>query len=247
MLGGLGYFHSQLKATYEVLKNFRHFYPKNSLIMINDAGKQELYDISRLVNATYFGYSKNLTTGNDVDDIQVMVEWIERFLNAVEQIREEYFILLEDDVLLLREVNFKHISGQMCGYNPNARLPENVTAYLKKFNPLIQDSRIHYGGCGGCILETKFFTNLSTMDWKNELLVYADLSKRFSKNEQSWYFNDCCLSFLCWRYGGEIVQNPAWGDLNVQDTYKRYQSGQLDIVHQYRDHFNKPYSGITVL
>lgn len=247
MIGGLGYFHSQLKATYEVLKNFRHFYPTNSLVMINDAGKDELYDISRLVNAYYHPYSKNLTTGNNVDDIQIMIEWCERFFKAIQEIQEDYCILLEDDVLILREIDVKRISGQIFGYNPNTRLPEKVTEYLKKMNPLIQDSRVHYGGYGGCILETKFFKYISSLNWKEELMIYAELSKRCSKTEQSWYFNDCCLSFLCWRYGGEIVQNPAWGDLSVQGTYKHYQQGQFDIIHQYREHYNKTYSGITVL
>lgn len=242
MLAGLGYFHSQLKATYEVLKNFRHFYPSTSLVVINDAGKSELEDISKIFQATYCPYSKNLTTGNNIDDINVMIEWMERFFHAIETIQESHVILLEDDVILLRFIDETKIQGQIFGYNPNTLLPEKVTQYLKTYNPMVQSQRIHYGGYGGCILEVRFFQWIASQDWKTEMRRYGELSQRFSPTQQSWYFNDCCLSFLCWRYGGEIVQNPEWGDLNIIGTTEKYKKGQLSIVHQYREHYNKPFS-----
>lgn len=249
MIGGIGYFHSQLKATYEIIKNFRFLYPLGSLVMINDAGKQEIQEIAKTFQAIYHPYTKNLTTGNDVDDIQVMIEWIERFFKAIEYVKEDYFIILEDDVLIIKEIDESKIQGDMFGYNPKALLPEKVTEYLKQYNTNIKDARIWYGGCGGCIFKTQTFKNIAKENWKLELLTYAELSKRHHKNEQSWYFNDCCLSFLCWRYGGVIHQNIEWGDCNTAETAQKFKDEKLTIAHQYREHFNKPYQNgnITVL
>jgi len=248
MLGAIGYFHNQLKATYEVLKNFRNFYPLASLIAINDAGHREIAEIAQLFQATYHPYTKNITTGNNSDDIEVMIEWITRFFTGIEQIQEDYFILLEDDVLILREVDIAQIKGQMFAYNPHALLPEKVTTYLKQFNPAIpaNTNRIWYSGCGGTIMQTQFFKDIAkNEDWKAEIYAYGELSKRNGPTEQSWYFNDCCISYLCWRYGGTIEQNTAWGDLNINGTVQRYHRNEITILHQYREHYNKPYSGMA--
>jgi len=50
---------------------------------------------------------------------------------------------------------------------------------------------------------------------------------------------------LCWRYGGTIEQNTAWGDLNINGTVQRYHRNEITILHQYREHYNKPYSGMA--
>jgi len=244
MIGAIGYFHSQLKATYEIIKNYRHFYPSNSLVMINDAGREELKDIAKLFQASYHPYTKNLTTGNNVDDINVMIEWLKRFFKAVKEIKEPHFIILEDDVIIIQSINLSDFTGEMYGYNSNALLPEKVTEYLKNYNSSIQTSRVCYGGCGGCIMNTKFFNEIGDRDWETEIKKYGELSQRYSPNEQSWYFNDCCISFLCWRFGGTIVQNKSWGDLNQAESHEKYKNGKLTIGHQYREHFNKPYQTI---
>jgi len=241
MIGGIGYYYIQPKATYEIIKNFRYFYPLNSLVMINDGGKEEISDIATMFQAVYHPYVKNIGFGSNSDDIQIIVEWIERFFRALEYIKEEYFIILEDDVLILQEIDVFKIKGDMFGYNPNALLPEKVTDYLKQYNSKIKDTRIWYTGCGGCIMKKETFKNISKQNWKEELLTYAELSKRNNKNEQSWYFQDCSLSFLCWRYGGTIEQNDEWGELNTQEGINKLRENRLTILHQYKENFNKPY------
>jgi len=243
MLGAIGYFHSQLRATYEVLKNFRDFFPLASLTVINDAGRPEIAKLAELFQATYHPYSRNITTGNKVDNIEIMIEWMTRFFKGIEQIHEEHFILLEDDVIILRDIDLTQIKGHMYGYNPNALLPEKVTTYLKQCNPDIPShiNRIWYSGCGGTILHTQFFKDIAkNEDWKKEMYIYGELSKVNSPTEQSWYFSDCCITYLCWRYGGTLEQSAEWGDLHVNGTVERYNRNELAIMHQYREHYNKP-------
>uniref|UniRef100_A0A6C0CSN2 Glycosyltransferase n=1 Tax=viral metagenome TaxID=1070528 RepID=A0A6C0CSN2_9ZZZZ len=214
MLASIGYHYDKPHSTYGVLKNFKNFYPNSTSIIINDGGSVHLKEIANIFQAEYIE-SRNLGVGNHLDDIEVMIEWIERYFKAIEHVKEPYFINLEDDILITRPLTFTHLEGEIIGLNENARLPEKVTSYLKQFHSDIQDMRAIYSATGGCIFRTDFFKNIAQEDWKKEIYKYAELSKRFSKTEQSWYHNDCCVSFLCLRYGGKIVQNPEYCDLNV--------------------------------
>lgn len=214
MLASIGYHYDKPHATYGVLQNFKHFYPNSTSVIINDGGSVHLKEIANTFQAEYIE-SRNLGVGNHLDDIEVMIEWIERYFKAIHLVKEPYFINLEDDIIITRPLSFIHIQGEIIGLNENARLPEKVTDYLKQFNPDIQETRAIYSATGGCISRTDFFKKIAQEDWKTEMYTYAELSKRFSKTEQSWYHNDCCVSFLCLRYGGKIVQNPEYCDINV--------------------------------
>lgn len=214
MLASIGYYYNKPHATYGVLQNFKYFYPNSTSVIINDGGSPHLKEIANIFQAHYIE-SRNLGFGDNLDDIEVMIEWIERFFKAIDLVTEPYFINLEDDILITRSLSLDHIEGELFGLNENARLPEKVTTYLKQFNPTIQYERAIYSGAGGCIFRTDFFKKIAQEDWKKEMYIYAELAKRFSKTEQSWYFNDCCISFLCLRYGGKIVKNPEFCDLNV--------------------------------
>lgn len=214
MLGAIGYYYKNLHATYEVLNNFRTFYPLTNIVVINDGGLEEIENIAKTFHAHYIN-SKNLGCGDNLDDIEVMIQWVERFFKAVEYIQEPYFIILEDDVLLRQTPTIDNLPGEMMGLNENILLPEKVTSYLKQFNNNVIEPRTYYSGAGGCILNTEFYKKISQEDWKTEIYTYAELSKRFSKTEQSWYFSDCILSFLCLRYGGQILKNPQLCDLNI--------------------------------
>lgn len=238
-LAGLGYFYNRYIATEKIIQNFRKFYPIETLIFINDNGLPELETIANQNGAVYMPYDENLTTGNDCDDIEVMIKWIERFFAGLEHITEEYIIILEDDVCILKPVSL-NLKYEMNGFNPKALLPENITTYLKQFNNKINQDRIHYGGCGGCILKTQFFKDMSKLNWKEELYKYAEMTKRPAKNIQSWYFNDTCLSFLCWRYGGVVGVNEEWNELYTPDDNElqsHIKNNKTSILHRFRKYF----------
>jgi hypothetical protein len=239
MLSALGYYHNQVKATLEAVKSYRSFYPTGTLVMINDGGKQEIGEIATQYNAIYHPYTKNLGTGVDLDDIEVMIEWMDRFFKAIACIPEEYFVILEDDVKFFQAIHPASIVGDLFGYNPSNLLPEKVTAYLKQYNSKITTPRIWYGGAGGCIGKTETFKRIAQEDWKTQMRVYGELTKRYAKNQQSWYFNDCCVSYLCWRYGGEVCQNEAWDEFHRASIQIKLREGKLAIGHFYKEFYNR--------
>jgi len=238
-LGGLGYFYNRYQATEKIIENYRKFYPTETLTFINDNGLTELETIASKYNAIYMPFAENLTTGNNCDDIYVMIKWIDRFFQAVEYIKEDYFIILEDDVCILKQP-ILNLQYDMNGVNPTALLPEKITSYIKKYNSFVTTSKAPYSGYGGCILKTAFFKNIAKENWKEELKTYAEITKRNSTKEQSWYFNDTCLSFLCLRYGGTIGQNEEWAELLTPYSYEldaHIRNNKTSILHRYRKYF----------
>lgn len=232
MLGAIGYYYNKPKHTEFVLHNFKNYYPNTSIVVINDGGSPELKNIAEHFQAKYIE-TTNLGFGDNLDDIEIMILWLERFFKAVEFIKEPYFIIMEDDVFITKYINLDSIMGEIYGLNENAKLPEKVTDYLKNYNNNITNTHVVYSGAGGCILKTDFFKSIAKEDWKTEIYTYAKLTKRFSKTEQSWYFNDCCLSFLCFRYGGNIIQNPEFIDLHVHP----YRKDAAIIHHHHKIQF----------
>jgi len=239
--GAIGYFHkNKLSTTDTAIKTFKKYYPESTVVMINDGGNPGLEEIAKENNCIYMPYERNVGNGNDCDDIEVMIEWVNRFLKAVNMLTEEYCLILEDDVTLLGMLNTNCLTGEMNGYNPAAKLPEKATEYLKKVNSKVAGERIHYGGCGGCVLKTEFFKKIYQSDWIKEMFIYADLTKRAAKNLQSWYHTDTCISYLCWLYGGNITQNPEWLELQTQnydiETAIGFRNGKR-IFHKYKKHY----------
>ena len=247
MIGAIGYYFNQPKATLEAVKNYRSFYPTGTLVMINDGGVPETEEIATKFNGIYHPYPNNIGFGDNNDDINLTIEWLERFFKAIELIQEDYFIILEDDVKIYRPINTSKIDAEMIGHNPNNYLPVKATAYLKQFNNKIPSNceRIYYGGAGGSICKTDYFKQILKEDWKQELITYAELTKRNHKNEQSWYFNDCGLTFLCWRYGGALKQNPEFDEFHDHNRtiHRKIKENQITIAHKYKEFYNKPYDG----
>ena len=241
MLGAIGYYCTQVKATLEAVKSYRSFYPTGTLVMINDGGREEIGEIAKQYNAIYQPYAKNIGTGVNLDDIEVIIEWLDRLLKGIANIQEEYFVILEDDVKFFQPVDETKIKGDLFGYNASNLLPEKATAYLKQFNPKITTNRVWYGAAGGCIGKTETFKRIAQEDWKTEMRMYGELTKRFAKNQQSWYFCDCCVSFLCWRYGGEICQNEAWDEFHRASIQVKLREGRLAIGHFYKEFYGQAY------
>jgi hypothetical protein len=239
MLGAIGYFYNLLPATERAVANYRQYFPTNNLVMINDNGNKDMESIANKFNAKYYYMTPNLGLGENCDDIQVMIQWVERIFTALQHIEEPFFIILEDDVCLLKKPEISHLKGEMNGYNVEAVFPENVTGYIKLFHPHITTaSCLNYAGCGGCILYAPLFKYIAQQDWKQELRAYAVLTKRNHPSERSWYFADCCLSFLCLRYGGRIEKNPEWKDIQNHFGEKKAHFENhptIAILHRYKE------------
>lgn len=241
-LAAIGYYYNQVNATYAAVKCFREFYPDSTLVMINDGGKDAIATIAKEFDAIYHPYPNNIEYGTDQDDIEVMVEWVGRFLKALECVSEPYVLILEDDVRLFKPIDVTTIQGDLFGHNPNNYLPQAASDYARQFNNNITTTgRLSYGGAGGSILKTATFKHIAQQDWQTELRTYGELTKRNSKTVQSWYFNDCCLSYLCWRYGGVVCANPSLEEYYNQRQYaEKQRNGTLVIAHSYKlDHVPK--------
>lgn len=236
-IGAIGYFYNQVERTRGVIGEYRQHFPEGSLVIINDNGSSHIEQIASMHKAIYHYYPENLST--QVKTPKDMIDWVQRILNAVVHIEEEWFILLEDDVTFLKKPSTRHLTGEANGFNVKALLPHGITQYLIEKGavnmPLIGD-RCNYSCCGGVILRTSFFRALASQDWKRELEEYAEITKvENPKIQQTWDYSDCILSFLILRYGGSIVQNPEWGEI-TQGTKGHYIGHpSFAILHRYKE------------
>jgi len=234
-LAGIGYYYKQLASTRNVIQEFRTHYPTSTIVMINDGGDERIDEVAKEYQAIYHPYPNVKPKFATVPD---MLEWVQRIFTALEHIQEEYCMILEDDVTFIRKPIIEGLVGVMVGYNTQNYIPEHITNYIKEHNTNIplETKRVRYSGYGGTLLRTAFWQFISKQNWKEELVRYADITKvKNPDREQTWNFNDCVLSFLCFRYGGTITQNPEWGE--IPDGYRRSQflNGPYAILHRYKE------------
>lgn len=240
MIGAYNYCFNQPTATYYALKNFRKIYQDSTIVVHNDGGMKIHEDIAKHFNANYTYHEKNITGGNNVHDIEIMVQWLERFFNAVELIKEDWFMLLEDDVYILNEVDESKLNYEINGINDESKnyFPVQVGNYLKEFRNDINENQVKYSACGGCIFKTEFFRKIATLNWKEHMYKYGVMCK-VKPGERTWFFNDCVVSFLALVYGGNIGNYEGYYDLNIS---RPTINDKITVVHQFRNYYNIPFN-----
>lgn len=228
--------YKQPHAFINACKSYRKIYPHNTLFIVSDAGD----DFSEA--AEHFGaleYIRNeARSGNgqttNLQNYAKISIFITNFLTGARAMKEPFFILLEDDVTLLRSVIFPHTGWEIYGNNAKTARFNNATiSYLRKLNVLHNTNNFYYGGCGGSLFRTDFFANL------NETLI-LDQVKEFGKYNEVFH-SDMVLSFICILNGGTI----CCGQEIYSETFseKRPEYGSMTIpaiYHRYRDLYDRP-------
>jgi hypothetical protein len=231
-IAAYNYCHSQVQATAHALAAFRQHYPAAPIFVHNDGGHNTAAEAAAAVNATYTYFEENLTTGNGIMDIEVMIRWFERFADVVAKIDTKWLLNLEDDVLIIGKVNTAKLLYDLNGYNPNALLPQAVCDYIRSLQPETRPyGRLPYGGCGGCILNVPLLKRIFESDWKKHVYAYAELSK-VNPGEQTWYHNDCILTFLVYAYGGTVGGYDEYCDLKIDQPM-----GNEKVIHSYKRYY----------
>ena len=103
--------HKQPFATYVSLSSFRKFYPNNTIVLISDNG-YDYTEMAKHFNCIYIHSTekanfnhKDLDSGSHIENSHKLIE---RFYNAYSLIKEEYVLLLEDDVIINKPVKFSN-------------------------------------------------------------------------------------------------------------------------------------------
>jgi hypothetical protein len=223
-------------ATIQVIKQFRTFYPDSTVYLVSDDG-HDYSPLAKKYNCIYEHSTINTKAAlfHNLDEIRV---YFERLTRALNEIKDEWCMLLEDDVYIGGKYDESLFRGELNGYKEGNFLYKNTVEFIKLFNPNTELSLVH-GGFGGCVINVLFFRTIFNKNpmkfldfmWNHTsyLKEYPDLTwgKACMRN------TDIILSTLCYLYGGKV--GPLL-ELRQLSEYNPHAS----IIHNYKELYNLP-------
>jgi hypothetical protein len=211
-------------------QSFRRVYPESTLLIVSDDGN----DFSKA--ATYFNaksYKRNSKRGGNgttthITAFEHIMTFVVNFLQAAKQITESYYILLEDDLSVIRALEIpSDVNFDIIGNNSlKAKFPKKLQNYFK-------GNHTYYGACGGSLFKTKFWANLNSQIVEQQLKEFRLISDDFH--------TDMVLSFLCYCNGGLICcgQESFTSEFVEKIDFKKQRDNMPAVYHPYKELYNR--------
>lgn len=216
-----------------VLENYRKHYPDSDVILVSDGG-DDFSELAKKYNCLYF-YESNLSgifsdkskglAASYFHSPEVLINYILRFGKYIKHIKDDRFMILEDDVYVIQKT-LSETPYDLNGINLTETLPESVCLDLQNVK------KIPYGGCGGCILNTKFFKNIFTD--KNTIKVIDQVKKYCLLTKERWA-SDAIVSYICAANNGTMGVWNGLGETWQKDLGDRLNNKTVDVIHQYKN------------
>ena len=218
-----------------VLESYRAIYPGSSIVLVADGGLDFTSEATEF-NCHYFYEDKLDVAGNLVfNNVESTATYVRRLAKYIHSIDEEFFILLEDDVLVLKEVSIKDLKFDINGCNKNEFLSPGAAMMLRRYNAKLLDwPQVYYGACGGCVLRTSFFKEILEDD---DRLMY-DIKEYCLVSDQQLWASDGILSYMCWKHGGSIGEYRGFCETWYPDVAARLESNDVEVLHQYKEFYH---------
>lgn len=213
------------------IKSFLKQYPHATVVVDNDGGDNFSQACVRLgPNVHYTQHSR--TPGQQETASLVfsgperLLQFLERLWRSFDVITEDFVLLLEDDVRVLKR-HESLFQGAISGCNARERLPEPMNAALRA-RMRISSVPPGYGACGGCVLNRKFFQAIP-YDLARQTLLSVKCNE---------WASDQALSFICLVHGGTILPNEEFAETWYSDLKKRMP--RVAFLHKFKDDYNAP-------
>jgi hypothetical protein len=228
--------YKQAHAFFNVCQAFRRVYPTSSLVVVNDAGDSHLEAIARHFAAT--SYTTNPTRGGNgrttlLGNLEAISLWVSNFLRGAKQMKEKWFVLLEDDVCIYRPARILDTeSADIIGCNDvKAILPSSALLLLRQTNRYPASS--YYGGCGGTLFRTAFWSGLDVHLLQSQLRDFASVHKEFH--------SDIVLSYLCLVNNGRVACGRTLFSSEMTEVPVACGTRTTPaILHQHKRWYDKP-------
>ena len=211
--------YNQVYAADKAFESYRKCYPTGKVVMINDGGDPAMETIAKKYGAEYT-WMPNI----GICHWKKPTEWLERFFDAVQELKSDYFVMQEEDVQHVRPVDHKKLVFDICGTNPDAMFPPLITEYIRN-----ETGRVctNYSASGGCFFRTEFFKRLAETNWRTHIQHIPP----------QWLWADVAISFVTCLYGGTIGYCTECVELGRRE-YEMYKSPA--VIHQYKVHYETP-------
>lgn len=227
MIGAFFQCHKNYKATEFALKVFRSAYPTSTIILLSDNG----YDYSKFVdeyNVIYFHETSSCPPSFDAKDTEKHKLCIQRWQHYLPLIKEDYFMILEDDVLVLKPYDEPFL-GTINGNCINVLSSE----IFKKIpdSPFLPETNVFYSGHGGSVYHKTQFLHAISNPLRNEFL--------FTNWYQLGLGPVICFDIFC-----SLVVLLDGGTIHHLKTHKEKYTNtnslfEAHVIHQFKDLYER--------
>ena len=223
------------KAVIQALSSFREHYPDSVVYMVCDGG----YDYSQLAEHFHCVYSHETQLGDGkttiLSDTTKVVAYLQRLYSAAVAIKEDYILLLEDDVSVMKPVD-DALPYSINGTYWKAILWPKEIAFLKKrggthvpcWAPLY-----FFGAWGGCILNRAFVLKHFTDIERDVALIESNIGSKVM-------YSDILMSLITLLHGGTIGNYAGYCQTQYWNYEKRKKNGSISVLHQYKEFYEAP-------
>ena len=223
-------------STYKCLESFRKFYPLNTIILVSDNG-YDYTEMAKYFNCTYIHCNEKLWLIYDEEDLKIGINgkqlvWVnkllERLSNGFKLVKEDYFIWLEDDIVINKPVN-DPLYCDINGYNPNSYCWPFVLQKLNNNYPIIDvNKKYTWSGGGGSIFN------------KKNILKYMENKDIIIDIVNNWLAYDLPTNIVCDFLLSTIthLNNGTVGPCNeIADGDRNNICSWLAVQHQYKRYY----------
>lgn len=238
MIGAIYQCYKRMKCAEFVLTNYRLHYPDATVVLISDGG----LDFSRVAQAHGCVYLHEdrlsgplsadnerpigMTGANYFHSPQIIKNYFDRLARCLSHIKQDYFMILEDDVFVLRATATQTLQFDVNGFNPHENLPPKVCAMLGR-------NHLPYGACGGSILSTKLLSEALSDQNRSKLHDLIDQFCACDPMRTKWA-GDALISFVVYAFGGTIGGYPGFCETWHPDLADRLRKNTIEVLHLYK-------------
>lgn len=224
-IGAVYWCYKNKHATDTVLKLFRRSYPTETCLLISDCG-DDFSDIAMKYNCKYIYSTPNLQLGTGTDNIENGITGVLKHKKYIkEHIFEDYFIVLEDDVIVLDRYSTEHLNCSIHGDLVNKL---SIALGDKNISEIGIPIDTYYTGHGGSVFKTKDFIEMFENETSLNKLI--ELYMKHLKYIKSFQFGgDVFISALC------LLSGKTIGKLNGAFNYGNNISHKSQIIEFARD------------
>ena len=244
-LGAILVYHSRPQAVLEVLRAFRRHYPASHLHLACDDGCHNLTAAAARFGAAHTGPAR-ITSKLPHGTFHLLRAqahtFVEVLRGALEGMREEFFLWLQTDVLVLQPVASR-LAYDLNGYAPDKSIVGGPEKFARKWAPRALPT-IPLAGVGGSVMRTSFFRALFSRpdihalvdDLYNE--CQFEYRGRWEGDGNKGLGDDFLFSALTAAANGSIGTYSGFiEEHDVRSNYMRM-LGTVEVLHGFKALYN---------
>ena len=231
-------FYRRPKSFAHAVRSFRKAYPRSTMVLMCDEGCYDYSQAAKTIGAVYKGEPHRLSMkkhGAFYVGPDEALNVIRAYKDAVNQIKEPYYVQLEDDVYVLQRIK-QPLKGNINGMAKDKSIVGGAEEYILRHNP--SPPYLYLGGFGGCVYETAFWKRILNLPNIEEEIL--DLYRKADN-----YGVDYIMSSLLWRFNGTMYDWPGYIESFREDSPERIARGEIEILHGFKSYYASGQGALT--